>query len=96
MKKRWRARRLRHLRRLLRESSVWDHVLRGVVVTQVDPDSAAAEAGLERGDVIEEVNRKHVASVDEFQNPLREASGRGVLLLVSRGGATSYVAISPR
>ncbi|HWQ35084.1 MAG TPA: PDZ domain-containing protein [Blastocatellia bacterium] len=30
---------------------------RGVVITEADPDSAAADAGLQRGDLIEEVNR---------------------------------------
>src|ERR1700719_3381525 len=36
---------------------------RGVVITRVDPDSTAAEAGLDRGAIIQEVNRKPVANV---------------------------------
>lgn len=64
---------------------------RGVVVTDVDVASAAYDAGLRRGDVIQSVNRRPVTSVREFET----AVGRGqtVLLLVNRGGATRFVAI---
>src|SRR5262249_11929574 len=41
-----------------------DHI-KGVVVTEVAPDSPAAEAGLKPGDVIQEINRKPVKSADE-------------------------------
>jgi serine protease Do len=37
--------------------------IHGVVVTDVSPDSPAGDAGLRRGDVIEEVNRQPVDSV---------------------------------
>ena len=66
---------------------------RGVVVDQVVPGSAAAEAGLRRGDVIQEVNRTPVASVAEFRRAVRRAGGGPVLLLVNRGGTTSYVVV---
>ena len=39
---------------------------KGAVVTDVDPDSKAAEAGLRKGDVIEQVNHKPVASAQDF------------------------------
>jgi serine protease Do len=66
---------------------------KGVVVTDVDVASTAYEAGLRRGDVIQSVNRKPVASVSEFET----AVGRGgsVLLLVNRGGATRFVVVEP-
>jgi serine protease Do len=67
---------------------------RGVVVTAVDPSSAAAEAGLARGDVIEEVNRQPVTSVDQYNRAVKAANGQEVLLLVNRGGHTQYLAIS--
>jgi serine protease Do len=67
---------------------------RGVVISQVDPSSAAADAGLQRGDVIQEVNRKPVSNVEQFEAAVRAASGQPVLLLVNRGGTTSYVVIS--
>jgi serine protease Do len=68
----------------------------GVVVTQVAPGSAAAEAGLQRGDVIEQVARKPVAGVSEFQAAVRQAGDGGVLLLVNRGGSALFVVVEPR
>jgi serine protease Do len=65
----------------------------GVVVSQVDPSSAAGEAGLQRGDVIQEVNHKPVNSTDEYESAIRAAGSQPVLLLVNRGGITTYVAI---
>jgi serine protease Do len=69
---------------------------RGVVITRVDPDSAAAETGLERGDVIQEVNRKPVNNVEQFRSAVRGATNQPLLLLVYRGGNTQYVVISPK
>jgi serine protease Do len=64
---------------------------RGVVVTNVSPDSKAAEAGLQRGDVIQEVNRKPVENEEQFEAAMRDAGGNP-LLLVNRQGNTLYVA----
>ena len=64
----------------------------GVVVTDVDPDSAAANAGLQRGDVIQEVNRRPVRNVTEFEAAVR-GSKNGTLLLVNRNGHTTFVAV---
>jgi membrane-associated protease RseP (regulator of RpoE activity) len=69
---------------------------RGVVVSDVQAGSAAAEAGLRRGDVIQEVNRQTVASVAEFDRAVRAAGSQTVLLLVNRGGNTIYVTVEPR
>ncbi len=69
---------------------------RGVVITRVDPNSAAAETGLERGVVIQEVNRKPVNNVQQFQAAVRAAANQPLLLLVNRGGSSSYVVISPK
>ncbi len=44
----------------------------GVVITRVDPDSTAAETGLQRGDVIQEVNRKPVNNVEQFRAAVRD------------------------
>jgi serine protease Do len=65
----------------------------GVVITSVDPSSAAANAGLQRGDVIQEVNRKPVHNVSEFHQALAESHAQSVLLLVNRGGSTHYVVV---
>lgn len=64
---------------------------RGVVVTAVEQGSAAAEAGLRRGDVITQVNRKSVTSAREFETAVR---GTGqVLLLVNRGGGSLFIVV---
>jgi serine protease Do len=67
---------------------------RGVVITEVRPDSAAAEAGLRRGDVIQQVNRRDVTTVREFENAVR-SSNKSVLLLVNTRGATRFIVIEP-
>ena len=69
---------------------------RGVVITQVDPNSTAAESGLTRGDIIQEVNRKPVANVQQFREAIRTAGSQPLLLLVNQQGSTRYVVISPK
>jgi serine protease Do len=63
---------------------------KGVVVTKVDPSSEAAEAGLRRGDVIQEVNRQPVRNTAEFERAIHSSNGKP-LLLVNRNGSTMYV-----
>ena len=67
----------------------------GVVVTDVDPGSAAASAGLRQGDVIQHVNRKPVSNLSEFNQAIRGAGSDSVVLLVNRGGQTQFVVIEP-
>jgi len=64
----------------------------GVVVSAVEPGSAADQAGLRRGDVILEVNQDPIADAGEFRDALEDAD-RGALLLVYRGGSQIYVAL---
>jgi serine protease Do len=68
--------------------------VKGVVVTDVQPGSPAADAGLQRGDVIEEINRQPVKSVTDYQQALRQASGKQPLVLsVNRHGTSAYVVV---
>jgi serine protease Do len=68
---------------------------KGVVVDKVNPSSNAAEANLQQGDVILEVNRQAVTNTQEFNRAMSSAQkDNPVLLLVNRGGVTAYVAIS--
>ena len=67
----------------------------GLVVTAIDPSSPAAEAGLQRGDVIQKVNRQPVATMSDFDKILAQGAGKPVLLLVNRGGRTAFVAVEP-
>ncbi len=69
---------------------------RGVVVESVDPSSAAASVGLQRGDVIQEVNRKPIHNITEYKEALAAAGKQSVLLLVNEGGRTRYVVIESR
>jgi len=62
----------------------------GVLVAGVEPGSPAAEAGLRRGDVILEVDRKSVESVDQLTDRLARADER-VLVLISRGESNLFV-----
>ena len=67
----------------------------GVVVTQVEPGSPAAEAGLQTGDVIREVNRKPVKNADEFVQKVEKAQGQGTLLLsIQRGENHLFAAVT--
>jgi len=70
---------------------------KGVVVTDIEPGSAAAAAGLREGDVIQEVNRSAVSNVSDFNRAVNRAEksrNETVLLLVQRGGYTQYIAVA--
>ncbi len=64
----------------------------GVVVTSVDPNSAAADSGLKRGDLIQEVNRQPVKNTADFERAIRSSKDQA-LLLVNRQGNTMYIAV---
>jgi serine protease Do len=68
----------------------------GVVIVEVRPASPAEEAGLERGDVIQEVNRRPVNTVAQYEEAIRQAAGQTVLLLVNRRGSTRFVPLELR
>jgi serine protease Do len=65
----------------------------GVVVTSVDPSSAAAMAGIQAGDLIQEVNRKPVRNIGQYEQALAGSGNQPVLLLVNRMGVTRFVVI---
>jgi serine protease Do len=69
---------------------------KGVVVTSVDPTSSAAMAGVQHGDVILQVDHTPVTDVQDFNRALSGKANQPVLLLISRGGETSYVVIQPQ
>lgn len=69
---------------------------KGVVITHVDPTSGAADAGLQRGDVILEVNHQQIQNVQEYQKAIAGKADQPILLLISRGGETSFVVVQPQ
>jgi S1-C subfamily serine protease len=69
--------------------------VKGLFVQDVDPEGRAAAAGIQAKDVIQEVNRKPVQSVDDLRAAVKSASDRPVLLLVSREGKDLFVTVRP-
>ncbi|WDT75674.1 MAG: DegQ family serine endoprotease [Candidatus Manganitrophus sp.] len=69
---------------------------KGVVITRVDPGSVADEVGLQRGDLIMEVNRKPVRDTDNYDELISKiGKDEAVLLLINRQGRTMFVTIAP-
>lgn len=68
----------------------------GVVVTSVNPDSSAAAAGIQQGDVIQEVDHKPVHNVDQYDKAVAGMANQPVLLLINRNGATLFVVVEPQ
>jgi serine protease Do len=69
-----------------------DHV-KGAVVTEVAPDSAAAQAGLKPGDVIMEINHHPVASADDAVKLTERSSTKITLLRVWTGDGSHYMVV---
>jgi serine protease Do len=65
----------------------------GVVITEVQPDSAAAEAGLKPGDVIQEINRKPVKTASEAVRLTENPKDKNTLLRVWSNGGSHYVVV---
>jgi serine protease Do len=67
----------------------------GVVVARVDEDSAAGEAGVQRGDVIREINRQRIRSMADFERLTKDAKeGDRLTVLLQRGPMSLYVAFT--
>ncbi|MFZ1990039.1 MAG: PDZ domain-containing protein, partial [Alphaproteobacteria bacterium] len=73
-----------------------DASTQGVVITQIDPESRAADSGLEPGDVILRVGNDKVASPSDAANAIHSAERAkktAIPLLVMRDGTTYYVGL---
>ena len=68
----------------------------GVLVREVDPIGPAAHAGVERGDVIEQVNQQPVRSATDIKTALERSGNRPALLLVNRNGENIFITVNPR
>ncbi|SER25172.1 serine protease Do [Nitrosomonas sp. Nm51] len=65
----------------------------GVVVTEVEPGSIAARAGIEVGSIILQVNRKPVKNATEFQQAVK-AGNKRILLLIRKGSMQRYLILN--
>jgi serine protease Do len=67
--------------------------LKGAVITNVEPDSAAAKAGLRPGDVILEINKQTVTSAQDAVELSTKAEGKKTLLRLFSRGSTIFVVV---
>jgi len=67
---------------------------KGVVIVKIDPYSIAEDAGLKKGDVIQEVNKKRIDTVSDF-NKVRKSIREGdtALLFINRNGNKFYITL---
>lgn len=66
----------------------------GVIVTKVQPGSLGDQSGIKPGALIIAIDRKKVASTDDFeQGVLAAIKSKRILLLVKQGAATRYIAL---
>ena len=67
----------------------------GVLVARVEDGSSAAEAGIQRGDIIKQVNRQNVRTLADFERLTRDAKeGDRLTVLLQRGPMSLYVAFT--
>jgi serine protease Do len=69
---------------------------KGLVVTDVDPDSDAADRGIQAGDVITAVNSEEVGSATDVTKAMEQAQKAGrksVLVQISRNDSNRFVAL---
>ena len=67
---------------------------KGVVIVRVEPGSSSEDAGLRKGDVIEEINKQKITGVDSYNKAVSAVNAdETVLLFVNRGGRKFYVAL---
>jgi len=67
---------------------------KGVVVVRVEPGSSVEDAGLRKGDVIQEIDRNKIISLDDYLRIVATIhSGDTVLMFINRDGKKFYVTI---
>jgi serine protease Do len=66
----------------------------GVLITRVKVNSAGEDAGLERGDVILEINRQPVQNVGDYRKHVTDARpGDTLLFLIYRRGGSLFIPV---
>lgn len=68
----------------------------GILITRVDPGSPSDDAGIKRGDIIKEINRKPVKTMAQYLKALEKSKdGENILFLIRRGKNSIYLAVKP-
>ena len=67
--------------------------VKGALITQVDPTSASAQAGLQAGDVIESINRHDVANANDAVQLTEHPKSKQTLLRIWNNGGSHYVVV---
>jgi serine protease Do len=68
----------------------------GVLVTEVESGSVADKAGIQRGDIIVEVNKEEVEKIDDFRAVLKKSKkDEKLLFLVKRGQGNRFIVVTP-
>jgi Do/DeqQ family serine protease len=80
---------------IAQQAGVADNV-RGVIITDVDQSSPAADASLGRGLVITAVNRHPVTNAQDFKREMNQAGDKPVLLTINQGGTSALVVVQPK
>ena len=66
----------------------------GVIITDVAEGSTGQQKGLERGDVITEIDRAPIRSLEDFKSAIVKADKeKGILLYVQRGESSTFVVL---
>jgi serine protease Do len=68
---------------------------KGLFVEDVNPDGRAAAAGIQAGDIIQEVNRQTVNSVDDLRTAMKKSTDKPALMLINRQGNDIFVTVRP-
>ncbi len=84
---------VRELSARVRQQLDVDDGLEGVVVTNVERTSNAWNRGLRQGDVVLEVARERVRSLDDYRRLIEKDKDRPALLKIQRGDQTPLIAI---
>src|SRR5439155_2994 len=67
----------------------------GAIISSVAPGSAADHAGLKQGDVIQEINRRPVYTVEDLRTAVRSSADKPLLVLINREGRDLFLTVRP-
>ncbi len=67
---------------------------KGVVAVRVEPGSSVEDAGLRKGDVIQEIDGKKITGIEVYNRVVADIhSGDTVLMFINRGGKKFYMTV---